>query len=450
MSSWIYALVWFALSLLVGSSLGMILLTEDHSWKTVYLPGKTTHGHYQIEMKCSECHDPELGVTSKSCLKCHEEELKEANDTHPAKKFNDPVNAARLSVLDAQNCITCHKEHAPAETHAMGVSMPEDFCFQCHQEIADERPSHKGMQFNSCQTSGCHNYHDNRALNENFLRKHLDEIANLPQQVVPERNALTRYLAEQSDPIKPLTAADARYHSSVPHDPQLIDDWAKSVHAQVGINCNDCHTQSNDNGKWQNEVPLATCQKCHADESDGFLQGMHGMRLAAGLSAMTPGMARLPMKHDMLHAELSCSSCHSPHDTDVRVAAMQACVKCHNDSHTKAYEDSPHARLWQQELHGELPPGSGVSCATCHMPREVSGSSKSPKVTVQHNQNANLQPNETMVRNVCSNCHGLQFSLDAMHDPKQIEQNFVETPAHSVESLEMVRKWFDRKKPSTP
>lgn len=81
------------------------------------------------------------------------------------------------------------------------------------------------------------------------------------------------------------------------------------------------------------------------------------------------------------------------------------------------------------------------------MPREVSGSSQSPRVAVQHNQNANLQPNEKMIRNVCLQCHGLQFSLDAMHDPASIQQNFPEPPQQSVESLEMVRQWFAKRKP---
>lgn len=447
MSSWIYAIVWLALSLLLGSSLGMVLLSDDSALKQTYLPGKTTHGHYQVEMKCSACHDPELGVTSTSCLECHETELKEALDTHPASKFNDPTNAPRLAILNAQDCIACHKEHVPHETHPMGVTLPQDFCFHCHQEIAEERPSHKGLEFNTCQTSGCHNYHDNRTLNENFLHKNLDQPDHLAEQVVPQRNALARYLASHDEPIEPLLAEDAVFPDSVPRDEQVIQDWAGSVHAQVRVNCNDCHTQDQKPETWQNTVSLETCQQCHENEASGFLSGMHGMRLAQGLSPMSPGMARLPMKHASLHAELSCSSCHSPHDADVRVAAVESCIKCHNDEHTLAYQQSPHAQLWRDELAGDLPPGSGVSCATCHMPREVHGSSKSPKVAVQHNQNDNLQPNEKMVRSACMQCHGLQFSLDAMSDPHQIESNFSAPPQQqSVESLEMVRKWFEERK----
>lgn len=443
MSTTFYISAWGLLTLLIGSSLAAALLTEDGSWKRAYLPGETTHGHYQIELKCSACHDPESGVTSKSCLKCHEQELEDANDTHPASKFNDPTNAARLSVLDAQNCITCHKEHVPHVTHSMGVSLPDDFCFHCHQEIAEDRPSHQGMAFNTCQTSGCHNYHDNRALNENFLRKHL-EAAEVPEtQTVPARNGLERYLAKQKQQIIPLTAAEAHYPTNIEASDELIADWAGSAHAKVGLNCSACHTQNNDMATWQNAVSHNTCNGCHENETAGFLQGMHGMRLAQGLSPMSPAMARLPMNPNSLHAELSCSSCHGPHDADVRAAAVESCLKCHNDEHSLAYTQSPHAQLWQDELAGKLPEGSGVSCATCHLPREVHGSRKSPQTRVQHNQNDNLRPNEKMVRGVCLSCHDLQFSLDAMHDAAEIQTNFSSSPDHSVESLEMVRKWFE-------
>ena len=43
-----------------------------------------------------------------------------------------------------------------------------------------------------------------------------------------------------------------------------------------------------------------------------------------------------------------------------------------------------------------IAPQSGVSCATCHLPR-IEGDQG---VWVNHDQNANLRPNETMAREV--------------------------------------------------
>ena len=51
-----------------------------------------------------------------------------------------------------------------------------------------------------------------------------------------------------------------------------------------------------------------------------------------------------------------------------------------------------------------------------------------------HNQNDNLRPNEKMIRSVCLDCHGLQFSLDALTDTRLIEANFTGKPKIRVES----------------
>ena len=127
-----------------------------------------------------------------------------------------------------------------------------------------------------------------------------------------------------------------------------------------------------------------------------------------------------------------CGTCHRPHAVDTAQAAAEACASCHDDSHTRAYFVSPHNRLRQAELAGEAPPGTGVSCATCHMPPTV----RRGKVTTNHNQNDSLRPNEKMVRTVCLDCHGLGFSLDSLADAGLIGRNFSGMPAVHVESIE--------------
>ena len=59
---------------------------------------------------------------------------------------------------------------------------------------------------------------------------------------------------------------------------------------------------------------------------------------------------------------------------------------------------------------------------------------------VQHNQNANLRPNEKMIRSVCLNCHGLEFTLDALADAALVRTNFNGRPQHSVGSLDLVAR----------
>jgi hypothetical protein len=142
------------------------------------------------------------------------------------------------------------------------------------------------------------------------------------------------------------------------------------------------------------------------------------------------------------HTELTCTSCHGAHRFDTKKAAVEACVGCHRDEHTAAYERSPHHALWKKELTGELPPGSGVSCASCHLPRvEHRAPDASAKRTlVEHNQSDNLRPNEKMIRPVCMGCHGLGFSIDALVDTRLVKDNFAGKPGTHIKSLDMVAR----------
>jgi hypothetical protein len=428
---------WLVSSCIVLLLAGYTMISEDASAKTLLLPGKTTHGHYQIEMSCSACHTPTLGVRQDACLDCHAAELKLANDTHPAKKFNDPTNADRLAILNAKKCITCHREHVPQQTQAMGLSLPADYCFHCHQDVQEQRPSHKDLTFDSCATAGCHNYHDNTALYENFLAQHWGETDTFDSPLIPFQRDTELSAA------KMLSAINNDGPDSTAVETVTVRDWAASAHAQAGVNCSACHV-SNDSNTWSIAATDSqkSCGKCHAAEVVGFQSGRHGMRLSRNLPPLTPAEARLPMKKTAAHRKLNCLSCHSDHSFDTKTAAVDACVGCHNDSHTLAYKQSSHYALWQAELRGDAPVGSGVSCATCHLPRDEN---EEGDYFVEHNQNMNLRPNEKMVRNVCNHCHGVAFSLDALADPELIKRCFQGRPNKHIESVDMAKKWFEAK-----
>jgi hypothetical protein len=146
------------------------------------------------------------------------------------------------------------------------------------------------------------------------------------------------------------------------------------------------------------------------------------------------------MRPDAAHEALTCSTCHRPHRDDTRSAAVDACLGCHADRHSRAFKGSPHEALWQGEFKGDLPPGSGVSCASCHMPRVRIATEQGSRMSVQHNQNDTLQPNEKMARPVCMNCHGLGFTLDALADDELIARNFKGAPSRHVPSIDMALK----------
>jgi hypothetical protein len=409
--------------------------------RRAFLPGATSHGHHQIEMRCDVCHFPEGqgsapgAVRKDACVACHGEELKRVRDSHPERKFADPRHADLLLALDARECATCHVEHRPQWTDGMGVTLPLDYCAHCHQDIARERPSHEGMGFETCATAGCHNFHDNQALYEDFLAAHLDEPDMLERPFVPVFRVVN---AESDTYATPAVAAgDADAPPSQLRDETLVAAWAGDAHAAAGVNCTACHGES-----WNPKPAWTSCRDCHRAEAAGFLEGRHGMRLAQGLDPMKVEWARIPMKADAAHRELTCVSCHGAHGFDTRRAAVESCLQCHDDGHSRAYAGSPHHRAWQREMDGLAPAGSGVSCATCHMPRLAHGSDSTRFIHADHNQNATLRPNEKMLRPVCLECHGLGFAMEALADPARIAGNFSgppSAPSSLPASLDMVR-----------
>ena len=344
--------------------------------------------------------------------------------------------------------MTCHTEHRPEITRKNGVTQPRDLCVHCHSDIAGERPSHRDMDFTTCASGGCHNFHNNRSLYTRFLIKHLDEPGVLEAPEVPEREfaqLLDQISGYPSDlyPVRPLALADADASAGMPVDGRddTHGDWAESAHARSGVNCSACHQPQSVDGSpvaWNDHPDEQVCAVCHDLEVERFGKGRHGMRLAAELPPLRVGDALLPMRQNATHRSLSCNSCHGAHRYDTRHAAAEACMECHDDRHTQAYRDSPHHELWQKETRGELQAGSGVSCATCHMPRiEFDVNDWLTRIMVDHNQSANLSPNSKMIRTTCMQCHGLGFSINALADQRLIDSNFTGRPSAKVATMEL-------------
>lgn len=441
-------LMWILVTLLISLYFAYTLLKGED--KTVFMPGETSHGHHQIEMACGACHGESFTdkeTVQKSCVNCHGEQLKEAKDDHPKKKFTDPRNADRVAELDARYCVTCHTEHKPEITHEMGVTLPIDYCFKCHEDVAEDRPSHEGMAFDTCASAGCHNYHDNRALYEDFLAKHLHEENILEKAIIdlmPNTAEVAEMLGQyplEAYPLEAVTEPDAP--EGIEMSEKIKNQWLVTAHAEKGVNCSACH-QKEKTSEWIEKPDHSMCKTCHVNEVEGFLEGKHGMRLneeklGMTLEPMSPSQANIPMKSNAHAAELGCTSCHAAHEFDIEFAAIRGCLQCHTDDHSLAYKDSPHHALVEKEKAGELPEGSSVTCATCHMPRTEKEYfyGEVIQVLTEHDQSDNLRPNEKMIRPVCMNCHGLGFAIDSLADPELIKKNFNGSPAVHIESLDL-------------
>lgn len=421
--------VWVVFSVMVGVYL-WLSLAKDSEPKLIFAPGEMTHGHYQIEQACTTCHTENFGdhaSIEKACIKCHQKELKKFKDKHPFSKFRDPRNADRLENIDALKCISCHSEHDVKNTHKIGVTIPQDFCMHCHQDIAEERPSHEGMSFQTCSTAGCHNYHDNQALYEDFLLKHSDENATFKPAKV-KKEALDSYL-DSLEKEAPLSLKEA---DTVVEDAELMKEWAHSSHAKSGVNCKACHT-TEDDPTFKKKVSPHNCKACHKQAVKGFLDSKHGMRIKEGLSPMQVAHARLDMHESAGHRELSCTSCHSDHTFSRQDVAVDACMQCHNDVHTNNYKNSKHFELHTMAKQGLIDKDEGVSCATCHMPKKK----RAGKKYTEHNQNMNLRPVEKMARSVCMDCHGLSFTLDSLADNELVKKNFTGKPSVHIEGIDL-------------
>lgn len=431
--------------------------------KTVFMPGPLSNGHHQLAESCDSCHSDAFGggpVLQESCESCHGDSRKKPFDSHPKAKFSDPRNADLLSDINATQCVTCHQEHKAEITLVNGLTQPEDFCFQCHESIAEDRPSHEGMGFETCASAGCHNFHDNRALYTDFLVKHLDQQDLLESALIPDRefaavlDMLIDYPRDQF-PVEALSSTDADAPEEKQSSAAIMTQWEASGHADQGVNCSACHTHvvtedepgtdaAESTAAWTDHPGAQGCSSCHGIEVEAFGQGKHGMRLAAGLSPMTVAAARLPMHEEASHKELTCNSCHVAHDYDVVSASVEACVGCHADDHTVAYQNSKHYALWLAETEGDGEPGSGVSCATCHMPRVSRDvDDYNSRIVVDHNQSANLAPNSKMIRGACLECHGLGFSINALADDVLIQNNFQGLPSVRIDSLPMARELME-------
>ena len=470
---------WFAATIVVVALVTARMIVGGD--RAFLLVGETTDGHHQVETTCETCHvaPPFTEATeateapaaaealNEACRNCHEDELAKAGDSHSRKLFRGPRMAVYRHRIDARQCVVCHAEHRPASTRAGGVTAAPDFCAACHaegdQDVRQARPSHADLAFDTCATAGCHNYHDNRALYEDFLLRHADESWLAPVPAHPLA-ALTRAERKPSQEPRRLDAATTAIAAALRKP--IPAEWAGTGHAKAGVSCFACHAPETASGQtpaeilWTDAPRTAVCENCHQRQAGAFARGRHGMRrhpllaaprepnprlhelLPAAIvdslrdspppSRMTVGEARLPMREAAASKSLDCGSCHQPHVENIDHSAVLACASCHDDAHTRAYFGSPHHALWQREMAGKAPAGAGVSCATCHMPTAREGGG----IVANHNQNDTLRPNEKMIRPVCSHCHGLGFAIDALADAELVARNFRGRPANHVESIE--------------
>jgi hypothetical protein len=231
-------------------------------------------------------------------------------------------------------------------------------------------------------------------------------------------------------------------------DQALVDEstqlWQESVHALNDVNCSSCH-QDETAQAFVAHPDQESCRSCHEQAVDTFLLGKHGIRLREGQTPLTPAMARLPMKAEAHDMQMTCATCHDAHAVNTVQAAVDSCLTCHNDTHSLNYENSRHAELFAADRTLPRPSGGSVSCATCHLPRHELQKGGSSITLVNHNNTYTLLPRDRMVKEVCMNCHGVEYSYNSIFDDDLVEANFDQPPSLSLETFDLVRSLEEKR-----
>ena len=210
--------------------------------------------------------------------------------------------------------------------------------------------------------------------------------------------------------------------------------WQGSIHALAEVNCSSCH--QNENTKAFIPKPTAeSCKSCHESSVDTFMLGKHGIRTLEGLSPLTPAMAHLPMRESSLDMQMNCNTCHNVHTVNTYKASVDSCLTCHSDNHSLNYKNSPHAKVFKTIGTLPRPNADSVTCATCHLPREISGDA----ILVNHNNTYTLKPRDRMVKEVCMNCHGVEHAYNSIFDDELVEANFARPPTQKLSTFQLVR-----------
>ena len=86
-----------------------------------------------------------------------------------------------------------------------------------------------------------------------------------------------------------------------------------------------------------------------------------------------------------------------------------------------------------------------MSCATCHLPRHQIEQGNGDRTVVNHNNTYTLLPRDRMVKEVCMNCHGVEYSYNSIFDDDLVEANFDKAPTQEMETFDLIRAFEARR-----
>ena len=218
---------------------------------------------------------------------------------------------------------------------------------------------------------------------------------------VPLSIALLLFVALIAPEIASAAAAETCIECHQEATPFIVKEWQLSKHSGRNITCVQCHGDdhiSADDAELAEIPTYETCQFCHMNRVDQFLEGKHAkawdsmiamptahwqpMEMMQGMKGCG-GCHKIGIKPEETIAELkeldqeyglaSCDACHTRHQFSTREARdPQACRTCHmgiDHPQWEMYSASKHGVRHALKQQGTLPEETAApTCQFCHMP----------------------------------------------------------------------------------
>ncbi len=245
---------------------------------------------------------------------------------------------------------------------------------------------------------------------------------------------------KRRDTVHPLPVVPAESkacvdcHSKV--TPQIVTQWADSLHGAKGIGCLSCHAVK-EGGFLHHEVRITTvvtpktCGTCHPTETAEMQLSAHGrgvpgmeIRLVDGKPDPTTWPASLVGRINPDGSAGSCLACHGRHRfelTDAR--SPDVCASCHlADGSAEAWRRSPHGGISLAERGESSPKAPG--CPTCHLSAAAPGGKTTHDTSARVSwtvgpegkpaQRKDADARRDAMTEVCMQCHGPGFIDSAL------------------------------------
>ena len=207
--------------------------------------------------------------------------------------------------------------------------------------------------------------------------------------------------------------------------------WSASIHAEIGLECSDCHTGEDPH---DTSVPAASCADCHDDAAVEFARSVHGE------SHQRNGEAEAWPEGE------ACSVCHGVHDaravadpeSRVHITRIaQTCGQCHGDlAIVQAFglSTAPFDN-YQNSVHGLAngdPDRQPAACTDCHSAHLVLRASD-PESLI----------NPFRIATTCGTCHAEESEqyLGSVHGvafARGVSASPTCTDCHGIHSIRVV------------